>query len=499
VALITLAGAVLRARYLSQPMRYDEAFTYLAYASRPLAKGLARYDYPNNHLFHTLLVHVATTVFGNHPWAIRLPAYLAGVALVPAWWWAVRGLYPGAAGLLTAGLVAGSSPLVEFSTNARGYMLVALDFALLVGAGAALLGRATPLRWAGLATLVALGLWTVPVALFPAGAVAAWLAVEALARRPPGGRPRFLVGLGLALVGTGCLTVLLYLPVLRGWALDAVIGNRFVAPLGEATFLRRLPGSLASTWRLAVRDTPPALVLVLLAGVALGVAGHRRLGAQRVPLLPVAVGWCAALVLVQRVVPFPRVWLFLLPLAFGTAAAGLTLPWRRRHRPLEAALAAVALFAVLAAATVASGGVLRSRETGTLPAAASMAAILRDRLGPGDAVLAALPADAPLAYYLDRDGIPPGPYLRRPSPDLLRRRRLFVVVDAAESQTLQGLLAGLGPGTAESSGRRPRLLGRWESGSLYQLDLHAPPEATASALPGPGPRPATGRGRGPRG
>ena len=353
MTLITVAGAALRARYLSQPMRYDEAFTYLAYASQPLAKGLARYDYPNNHLLHTLLVHVTTMVFGNHPWSLRLPAYTAGVALVPAWWWAVRGLYPGAAGLLTAGLVAGSSPLVEFSTNARGYMLVALDSALLVGASTALLRRATPLRWAGLAALIALALWTIPVALFPVGAVAAWLGVEALARRPPGGRQRFLRGLALALVGAGCLTVVLYLPVLRGWGVDAVVGNRFVAPLGEQVLLRRLPGSLEGTWRLAVRDAPRALVLVLLAGVALGLLGHRRLGAQRVPLLPIAVIWCGGLVLVQRVVPFPRVWLFLIPLAFGTAAAGLTLPWPRRRTPLAGPLAALALLAVLAGATVA--------------------------------------------------------------------------------------------------------------------------------------------------
>jgi Dolichyl-phosphate-mannose-protein mannosyltransferase len=468
VALLTLAGAVLRARYLAQPMRYDEALTYLAYVSQPLAKGLARYDYPNNHLLHTLLAHVTTTVFGNRPWSLRLPAYLAGVALVPAWWWAVRRLYPGAAGLLTAGLVAGSSPLVEFSANARGYMLLALDFALLVGVGAALLGRATPLRWAGLATLVALGLWTIPVALFPAGAVVAWLAVEALVRRPPGGRSRFLAGLGLALAGAGCLTVLLYLPVLRGWGVDAVVGNRFVAPLGEDAFWGRLPGALAETWRLAVRDAPRALVLVLLAGVALGLVGHRRLGAQRVPLLPVAVVWCAALVLVQRVVPFPRVWLFLVPLAFGTAAAGLTLAWPHRRPPWAAPLAALALFAVLAAATVASGGVLRSRETGTLAAAAPMAAILRDRLAPGDAVLAAVPANAPLAYYLDRDGIAPARYLEPPSRGLLRRRRLFVVVDTAEGQTLQGLLAGLGPGATRAPARA-RLLGRWPSGALYQL------------------------------
>jgi hypothetical protein len=176
------------------------------------------------------------------------------------------------------------------------------------------------------------------------------------------------------------------------------------------------------------------------------------------------------------------VWLFLLPLAFGTAAAGLTMLWPRRTIPLAAPLAALALLAVLAGTTVASGGVLRSPETGTLRAAAPMVAILRDRLVPGDVVVAALPASQPLAYYLDREGIPPDRYLRRPGRALLQRpgrallqrRRLFVVVDGAEGQTLQRLLARLGPGAVQPPGRRPRLLGRWESGSLYQVDLYAP-------------------------
>jgi hypothetical protein len=474
VALLTLAGAALRARYLSQPMRYDEAFTYLAYASQPLAKGLARYDYPNNHLFHTLLVHATTTVLGNHPWSIRLPAYTAGVALVPAWWWAVRGMYPGAAGMLTAGLVAGSSPLVEFSTNARGYVLVALDCALLVGVGTALLRRATPLGWAGFAILIALGLWTIPAALFSVGAVTAWLGLETLVRRPPCGRARFLLGLALTLVAAGGLTVVLYLPVLRGWGVHAVVGNRFVAPLGRQELFHRLPSSLTATWHLAIRDAPQALVLLLLAGVALGLARHRRLGAQQVPLLPVTLVWCAGLVLVQRVIPFTRVWLFLFPMTFGTAAAGLAVLLPRRGRALGAPLAAAALLAALAVTTVASRGVLRSPETGTLRAAAPMAAILRDRLGHGDAIVAALPANEPLAYYLDREGIPPDRFMAHPGSGLLRSRRLYVVVDRAEGQTLQGVLATFVPGPIPVPGSRPQELGRWESGSLYQLDLHAP-------------------------
>jgi hypothetical protein len=324
------------------------------------------------------------------------------------------------------------------------------------------------------ATLTALGLWTIPVALFPVGAVTAWLGLEALARRPPCGRLRFLTGLTLTLVTAAGLTMAAYLPVLRTWGVQAVVGNRFVAPLGQQQLLRRLPSSLTATWHLATRDAPLALVLLLLAGVALGLAGHQRVGVQRLPLLPVTLSWCAALVLVQRVIPFPRVWLFLFPMMFGTAAAGLTMLLPRHGWARGAPLVAAALLAALAGTTLASRGVLLSPETGTLRAAGPMAAMLRDRLGRGDAIVAALPANEPLAYYLDRDGLPAERYLAHPGLGLLRSHRLFAVVDRAEGQTLQDVLATFVPEPMQKLGSRAQELGRWESGSLYQLDLHPP-------------------------
>ena len=54
----TTLAIVLRARELSQPIRYDEAATWLDYASQPLGRALSDYRFPNNHLFHTLLVHL---------------------------------------------------------------------------------------------------------------------------------------------------------------------------------------------------------------------------------------------------------------------------------------------------------------------------------------------------------------------------------------------------------------------------------------------------------
>ena len=109
-------------------MRVDEAATYLFYVRKPPLYGLVSYTLPNNHVFHTLLVSVSTFVFGNHPWAIRMPAFLAGVAMIPLAFAAGRRIHGDAAGLITAAFVASSSVLIEYSTNARGYTIVAAIF-----------------------------------------------------------------------------------------------------------------------------------------------------------------------------------------------------------------------------------------------------------------------------------------------------------------------------------------------------------------------------------
>ena len=79
LTIVTMLALALRARELSQPIRYDEAATWLDYASQPLARALSDYRFPNNHLFHTLLVHISAALFGAAPWALRLPAFLAGI------------------------------------------------------------------------------------------------------------------------------------------------------------------------------------------------------------------------------------------------------------------------------------------------------------------------------------------------------------------------------------------------------------------------------------
>ena len=120
VTLITAVGIAVRWASLFQPIRYDEAATWIDYASRPLAQSLSDYRFPNNHLLHTLLVHMSAALFGSAPWALRLPAFVAGILVVPLTWAAGRALYSPSAGLLSAALAATSASLTLYSTNARG-------------------------------------------------------------------------------------------------------------------------------------------------------------------------------------------------------------------------------------------------------------------------------------------------------------------------------------------------------------------------------------------
>src|SRR6516165_11698759 len=58
-------GVFLRVWHVRRAIRFDEAWTYVEFASKPLVLGLSNYRAPNNHLLNTLLVHFSTRLFGN--------------------------------------------------------------------------------------------------------------------------------------------------------------------------------------------------------------------------------------------------------------------------------------------------------------------------------------------------------------------------------------------------------------------------------------------------
>jgi hypothetical protein len=440
LALVCLCaiGVTLRLMYLAQPMRYDEAVTYMYFARLPWLETISTYTYPNNHVFHSLLVKASVAMFGSAPWALRIPAFVAGSLVIPATYAVTRALYGSRAALLAVAIVASSGILVLYSTSARGYSLVVLAFLLLALIALRLLKGASARQWMTFALIAALGLWTIPVMLYPLGTVALWFAFLALVV----GKRAEVIRLVVVLAATAVLTLLLYSPILAGPGLGALTRNRFVTATGWSEFASGLSGTLAEALRSWSLGVPRAFSLVLLGFVVIALFKHRAISRFRFGLPLAAFVWCAALLIVTRRAPFPRVWLWLLPLAASVAAAGIVFVFERWPVSVSVIQRRIGVIAVVLALGIASSivtsfAVLLSRDTGTFREAEDAAATLSPVLRPGDRVLAGIPTNGPLDYYLYRHGIDRGHL----SLDEAQARRVFVIVDDGEGQTLDRLTA----------------------------------------------------------
>ncbi len=410
--LLTLAALALRLAYLNRPIYTDEAYTYLYFIRDGLADVLTDYREPNNHILQTILAWVSVTMGGNHPAVMRLPALIAGVALVPAVYDAARRLYNERAALVAAALVTVSIPLAEYAVSARGYSFIALFFALQVSLAHTLKTQSSWRLWTAYGLLAALGLYTVPIMLYPLGTVSLWLLVSIWAENT--GRKRWTLtrDMGVTLGAAAVLTVLLYTPIIANNGVGALTDNPFVQPLSAAEFRATVRGFPAAFVTFAAQGNPltELAIIVLTIPVVVSLIAHRRLIDDAVPLLVPTVIWLAALVMVQYVLPPLRTWIFLLVLFPILAGAGidalLRFILRTRYTSQVAIGAALALALGLGGVVVATDALNNTLTYQREEDAREAAAFLAERLDEGDKILLTNGAIHNYEYYLDANGKP---------------------------------------------------------------------------------------------
>lgn len=403
VLLIVLClGVVVRGYFLSQPMRYDEANTFLNFVNGNLLQ-LFFYPFPNNHVLHTIFVKLSTAVLGASPQTIRLPAFLAGIVLIPLVFCVGRALLRGRSAAFAALALAVCPYLILYSTNARGYTLMIFFTLLLVLVGVA--AAAAPSKAAAivLSALAALGFLTVPSMAFPVAGVYLWLTCLWFMR---GNTIRdilrnFVVPVALLTVA---FTAILYTPVIFvSKGIDALVDNRYVAARPSDLFFHQLPRHLGQTLVDFSRDIPGPLLFACAALMLVGFyRAIRRRDWPMLLLLPAALVGSAVLLLFKHAIPFPRTWIFLLPLSLILANAGWVYLLDKfsvgvRLRVHRGFVFAGVCYAVWLMAT---NAIARYPDTGAFPEAAEVARYLRPIMNEGDKVRAAIPADYPLYFYL---------------------------------------------------------------------------------------------------
>jgi len=424
VVALTVLGAGLRIMWLDQPMRHDESTTFMLYARMPFVAIPLRYSDPNNQILHTLLVKLAVSLFGDSPSALRLPALIAGIALVPLAAGFARALQGNGAMVITAALVATSSPLIEFSNNARGYTLLCCCTVVLFWAGLQATRTNSRAAWVTFILAGAIGAYTHPGMATPAVAGALWTALLLL-RRDRGWRADGLLPLAVSLVAMGVLVAMLYLPILvvNGWhALTDNSGVHATATISAS--LERLGPYASGVLSVWLRDDPSWAWMVVAAAIVAAMALASDAVAIRL-LVVAAIGSLVWHVLFVHDLSWFRFWLPYLALLLVVTAVGLDavlarIPWQPRLVPAAPSiLLAVLVGGWTAESVIQRRTVLSSGETLLYPEAATVGrAISTARRGDYLEVPSIVMDE--ILYYSYRNGVRWSPVGRLGSRFLLR-------------------------------------------------------------------------------
>jgi 4-amino-4-deoxy-L-arabinose transferase-like glycosyltransferase len=432
VAFLTALGCIVRLAALRQPIRYDEAVTWALFSGRSWATIVSWYPFPNNHVFYSLVAKATGSLAPYEPWAFRLPALLAGIAVVPLTWLVGRRLAGRDTALIGAALATGSMPLVLYSVNARGHTIICVASLVLILLADRL--RRDSSWWAGwlaFAVIGSLGLYTVPVMIYPLGSVGLWIAFDSL-RRDRREALRILAALAATTLLTVLLAWLLYYPIIHTAGLQAITGGKLAQPLPWPYFRAAQPAfwlELVQTW------VAPLEWMWVPAVFGLALLGLRRhVSVARASFAVATIVWCLGLFVLSHRTPFVRFWLFVLPLFLLVVARGITRlaarwPWTARVDGIWTACVLAVLVSTIALVTRAAEV---TDDTGTFRSALEVTAVLAPELRAGDRVLAPIPNNAPLLYYFGQRGLDTALLNTAPAAT----KRAFVVLNPSSGQTL---------------------------------------------------------------
>ena len=469
---ITLLAVLTRAVFISRPMRHDETYTFMTFASLPLKYAIADYTLPNNHIFHTLLVNITTNLLGIHPWAVRLPAAVAGALVAPLGYLFARKQYDQHTALLGATLIAVYPILIKYATSARGYSLITF-FAMGIFVCGVYLKRNKNLAvWFLLILFSALGFYTIPIMLYPVGILFTWLLFSALLEDigPAYTRMGMIKYLAIAGFAIILLTFLFYLPAIRYTGLKSVLGNHYIIRANWNEYIQILGSrwfDLKNEWNL---DIPTAGTILILVGFLLSILLSRRISSDKVPLQLAAFIFIASELSIHRPNPWARIWQFILPLYLIWAAAGWLaflnrLSQKRAWKVNPAQLLSLAGVVLLVGASL-TRSLAYYPDLKSYPEEVEQTVILlKDLHQEHDIVLMEPPRDVPIEYYARLYDLP-SEVFNRAQPF----KRVFIIVDRKSKQTLDSVFAYNGSEMFFFKLDTLQLIGQYQELDIYICD-----------------------------
>jgi hypothetical protein len=440
---IIALGTFFRYAYLWRPMGHDETYTFMAFASRGLRYSVTDYHLPNNHVFHTILVNLAFQLFGDSPAIIRLPAFLAGILIIPATYLVGKQFFNTNIALVSASIVASLPVLIDYSTTARGYTILTLFTLIIVALAVYVKDHKNLLAWGFLVIISSLGLYTNPTMIYPIGMVLTWLLLSRLIKDIDNDYDiDYFFYLGSSSVLIIAFTGVLYTPIILNSGIQPLVSNDVIEALSWSDFYQSIPVRIKNTWAEWNRNLPGWVSITAIIGLVASLFVPRQPKKRRAPLILAGILWIGTVLVIQRVAPWPRIWLFLLPLIVIWISAGIVgligLILTRMPRRDYLMIGVVGLLVILPLlASFLSSYTQYSQKLHARGELEKVATYLSDYLQPEDVVVVTSPDTIVLKYYLRRYGV------AQEATELTKDKpfdHAIVVVNKAYDQNLEYVL-----------------------------------------------------------
>lgn len=356
--LTIVIGVIIRLYYVDSPMRTDESHTFTSFISRPFPIIMAYYN-PNNHIFFSLLSNISCAIFGKSTFALRLPAFLAGIAVIPLTYYISKKIYKSSSAILSSFLVAVSPALIGYSVNARGYTIIAMFTLILF----IMIAKKEKMFSEVIFSVISvLGFYTSMAFILPFASLLLYDFIE----------EKNVKRIARISIGTGFLVALCYLPVI------VFVGAENV----EKRFLFMHVSYFKSLWCVIMQSGYTLPLDVLLAGSALvSLKKYKKLSLSLAIILFVSL-------LMPRDQTYERLWLYLIPFYAIIASS------------VKKTVILLILMLVIFTPLSVKWDLPLKYDTPTFPQAKEVTLYLKKQLVDGDVIVPCVPYwIGPLEYY----------------------------------------------------------------------------------------------------
>ena len=402
---IFFIGIGIRLFYLNRPMFHDESKTFYSFISTSWIETITNYYVPNNHVFHSVLSRFSFLIFGNEEWAIRLPVFFVGCITIIFCYFSTRSIFNKNIAIILTALTTNAIPLVNYSVNARGFIIITFFFLLLLLITKELNKKHNVILFSLTIVISSLGNWVVPAMIMPILFIFFWYLLSGNSKSLLN---KFLKSFN-AFFLIGFLSLLFYSPIIfRAANIKILIPDAvFLEPMSIKMIMYYFIDYLNFFTSGYSQNVKYIIIILLFVGTIYHLC--HKIGKN---IFYSLIFTCFTIVFILKIIPPDRSLLWLYPIFWMYVATGIYSILILIDKLIKIKIEhisnylSVIIFAYTLINCIENKAIIEKYRQQTLIEAEKIIEEIQDELRKNQKIMTSSPLAGPIRYYLMKNNIP---------------------------------------------------------------------------------------------